>query len=337
MATVQERFQAAVNVIKGLPKNGPYQPTTTMMLKFYGLYKQATEGPCNQNKPKIWDVVGRTKWEAWNKNRHLSKEEAMEKYVQDLQEIIETMSFTENVQNFVGSLSGLENINLDELDIIAPGMKELAESHPNSPFNSRTNSPQHGRSNNVNAIASESVIGSQHLTEENSEQITVNTNEQSTENAEINGIRLIPVNKSQTAGPTSTTATIDNQSMKGSIDQSDDEYVDPFNEQNDFNESLMHNTHILKQVQLTIAKMNSDIAAVNHRLIDLEKSVIKLHHILGKSQSFLANNSSSIMHSSKYPKWWPFSNISPAWFMFLILWPFVIKRMAQMLSRSHRK
>ncbi|KAI9585218.1 acyl-CoA-binding domain-containing protein 5 [Glossina fuscipes] len=338
MASVQERFQAAVNVIKGLPKHGPYQPTTTMMLKFYGLYKQATEGPCNQSKPRIWDVVGRTKWDAWDKNRHLSKEEAMQKYVQDLQEIIETMSFTENVQNFVGSLSGLENINLDELDIIAPGMKELAESHPNSPFNSRTNSPHHGRSNNADAIASESVIGSQHLTEENSEQITVNTSEQSTENAKINGIRLMPVNKSQMAGATSTTSTVDNQSMtNGSIDQSDDEYVDPFNEQSDFHESLMHNTHILKQVQLTVAKMNSDIAAVNQRLIDLEKSVIKIHHILGKSQSFLANNSSSIIHRSKHPNWWPFLNISPAWFILLILWPFVIKRGAQLLSRSHRK
>lgn len=81
----------------------------------------------------------------------------MQKYVEGLQEIIETMSFTENVQNFVGSLQGLENINLDELEIIAPGMKKLAESHPSSPFNSRTNSPQHGASSNI--IVDEEVIG----------------------------------------------------------------------------------------------------------------------------------------------------------------------------------
>lgn len=143
MSTPQERFQAAVNVIKGLPKNGPYQPSTAMMLKFYGLFKQATEGPCHQGKPAFWDVVNKAKWDAWNKNRQLSKEEAMQKYVEELQQIIETMSFNENVQDFVGSLQGLENINLDELGMIAPKMKELAESHPNSPFNSRRSSPQH--------------------------------------------------------------------------------------------------------------------------------------------------------------------------------------------------
>lgn len=149
MASVQERFQAAVNVIKGLPKNGPYQPSPVMMLKFYGLFKQATEGPCNQKRPAFWDIVGKAKWDAYNGNRHLTKEQAMKQYVEALQEIIETMSFTENVQDFVGSLQGLENINLDELEMIAPGMKQLAESHPNSPFNSRTNSPHHGSSSNI--------------------------------------------------------------------------------------------------------------------------------------------------------------------------------------------
>lgn len=149
MASVQQRFEAAVNVIKNLPKNGPYQPSPVMMLKFYGLFKQSTEGPCNGKRPAFWDVIGKAKYDAWNGFRHLSKEQAMQQYVEGLQEIIETMSFTENVQNFVGSLQGLENINLDELEMIAPGMKQLAESHPSSPFHSRTNSPQHGSSNNI--------------------------------------------------------------------------------------------------------------------------------------------------------------------------------------------
>lgn len=143
MSSVEERFQAAVNVIKGLPKNGPYQPSTTMMLEFYGLFKQATKGPCCEKKPAFWDVYGRAKWDAWQKRRNLSQQQAMQQYVDCLQRIIETMSYTENVQNFVGSLSDLENINLDELDKVMPGMKELAESHPNSPFNTRQNSPQH--------------------------------------------------------------------------------------------------------------------------------------------------------------------------------------------------
>lgn len=60
-ASYAERFNAAVNVIQNLPKNGPFQPSTAMMLKFYGLYKQATEGPAPQKKPAFWDIVGKLK------------------------------------------------------------------------------------------------------------------------------------------------------------------------------------------------------------------------------------------------------------------------------------
>jgi len=33
-----------------------------MMLTFYALYKQATNGPCTIARPYMWDVVGRAKW-----------------------------------------------------------------------------------------------------------------------------------------------------------------------------------------------------------------------------------------------------------------------------------
>ena len=31
-------------------------------LQFYGYYKQAKEGPCNETKPSFWDVVKKAKW-----------------------------------------------------------------------------------------------------------------------------------------------------------------------------------------------------------------------------------------------------------------------------------
>jgi len=72
MAAIEERFQAAVNVIKGLPKNGPYQPSTSMMLKFYGLFKQATEGGCDQKKPGFWDIVGKVVFPIFGNSTRLS-------------------------------------------------------------------------------------------------------------------------------------------------------------------------------------------------------------------------------------------------------------------------
>ena len=58
-----------------------------MMLKFYGYYKQATEGPCNDTKPNFWDVIRRAKWEAWHKLGNMTEEDAMARYVEELKQV----------------------------------------------------------------------------------------------------------------------------------------------------------------------------------------------------------------------------------------------------------
>ncbi len=75
-----------------------------MMLKFYGYYKQATLGPCNEPKPSFWDVVNRAKWDAWHKLGDMAEEEAMQRYVEELKQIIETMPFSEQVSDFMENL-----------------------------------------------------------------------------------------------------------------------------------------------------------------------------------------------------------------------------------------
>ena len=45
---------------------GSFQPSHTLMLKFYSYYKQATLGACNIPRPAFWDVVGKAKW--WGPN-----------------------------------------------------------------------------------------------------------------------------------------------------------------------------------------------------------------------------------------------------------------------------
>lgn len=57
------------------------------LLEFYGLYKQATVGPCNTSKPGIFSVNARAKWNAWNDMGSINKECAMQKYVAKLNEI----------------------------------------------------------------------------------------------------------------------------------------------------------------------------------------------------------------------------------------------------------
>ncbi|XP_063777747.1 acyl-CoA-binding domain-containing protein 5 isoform X2 [Pseudophryne corroboree] len=97
----QTRFEAAVSVIQSLPKNGSFQPSNEMMLKFYSFYKQATQGPCNIARPGFWDPIGRYKWDAWNSLGDMSKEEAMIAYVDEMKKILETMPVTEKVEELL--------------------------------------------------------------------------------------------------------------------------------------------------------------------------------------------------------------------------------------------
>ncbi|CAH1774246.1 unnamed protein product [Owenia fusiformis] len=130
-ATAKEKFDAAVKVIQSLPKNGSYQPSYSLMLRFYGLFKQASEGDCTQPKPAFWEVVKKAKWDAWMKFEGMDEEEAMIKYVDGLKEIIETMPHTEDVGDFIDKLGDFYEL----VDLKFPGngdkyFKKLRDGSP---------------------------------------------------------------------------------------------------------------------------------------------------------------------------------------------------------------
>lgn len=145
--TTEEKFRAAVNVIRNLPKNGSYQPSHELMLRFYSYFKQATEGPCMAPRPAFWEVVKKMKWEAWNRLGNMSQEEAMNNYVEELKKIVETMSYTDNVANFLGSLGSFyDAVPVEDLELLVGNVIERVRSQPgsplrNSPLASREASP----------------------------------------------------------------------------------------------------------------------------------------------------------------------------------------------------
>lgn len=63
------------------------QLEASTLLEFYGLYKQATVGPCNTSKPGIFSMNARAKWNAWNDLGGMNKENAMQSYIEKLSEI----------------------------------------------------------------------------------------------------------------------------------------------------------------------------------------------------------------------------------------------------------
>jgi diazepam-binding inhibitor (GABA receptor modulator, acyl-CoA-binding protein) len=62
-------------------KNLPERPSNEVMLQLYSLYKQGTEGDVNTERPSGFDFVGAAKYDAWEKLKGISKEDARNKYI----------------------------------------------------------------------------------------------------------------------------------------------------------------------------------------------------------------------------------------------------------------
>jgi enoyl-CoA hydratase len=60
----------------------------TMKLELYALFKQAEVGPCTGSRPGMFDLVGKAKYDAWRNLGDMSKEAAMQKYVDDITDIL---------------------------------------------------------------------------------------------------------------------------------------------------------------------------------------------------------------------------------------------------------
>lgn len=73
---------------------GSYQPSNVMKLRFYGYFKQATEGPCKGQRPPFWDAVGRAKYDAWKNLGDMPKSAAMAKYVEELHKYVILLFYT---------------------------------------------------------------------------------------------------------------------------------------------------------------------------------------------------------------------------------------------------
>ncbi|MFJ7565515.1 acyl-CoA-binding protein [Herminiimonas sp. NPDC097707] len=74
--SLQEQFDQALTDSKNLPE----RPDNLTLLKIYGLFKQAG-GDATGEQPAMTDFVARAKWDAWNNLKGLSRDEAMQQYV----------------------------------------------------------------------------------------------------------------------------------------------------------------------------------------------------------------------------------------------------------------
>ncbi|KAM4026459.1 acyl-CoA-binding protein [Anomaloglossus baeobatrachus] len=73
----QADFDTAASEVKQLKSS----PGDSEMLELYALYKQATVGDVNTERPGFMDFKNRAKWDAWSGKKGTSQDEARTKYI----------------------------------------------------------------------------------------------------------------------------------------------------------------------------------------------------------------------------------------------------------------
>jgi len=83
MSDLQKQFEETVNFVQNA--EGEVQLSNEQKLQMYALYKQATEGDVSGKKPGMMDFVARAKYSAWEELKGQTKDQAMKKYINEVE------------------------------------------------------------------------------------------------------------------------------------------------------------------------------------------------------------------------------------------------------------
>lgn len=81
--SLQEQFQQAQADSKNLPE----RPDNMTLLKIYALFKQGSSGDVQGERPGMTDFVARAKYDAWDALKGTSQEDAMQQYIDLIEEL----------------------------------------------------------------------------------------------------------------------------------------------------------------------------------------------------------------------------------------------------------
>ena len=80
---LKTQFEAAAAAAKKTKK----RPDNATLLKLYSFYKQATDGDVKGDRPGGFDFVGGAKYDAWAKLKGMSKDDAMQNYIKQVERL----------------------------------------------------------------------------------------------------------------------------------------------------------------------------------------------------------------------------------------------------------
>jgi acyl-CoA-binding protein len=80
---LKTRFEAASAAVKSTKK----KPDNATLLKLYAYFKQSGEGDVSGKRPGGFDFVAGAKYDAWAKLTGMSRDEAMENYIKQVDKL----------------------------------------------------------------------------------------------------------------------------------------------------------------------------------------------------------------------------------------------------------
>ena len=86
MDVLQEQFDQSVQLIKTKTSHTSNED----LLILYGLYKQIIQGNCTTPQPWAVQLEQRTRWDAWFSHSGMNKNEAMQKYIEKVNDLMQS-------------------------------------------------------------------------------------------------------------------------------------------------------------------------------------------------------------------------------------------------------
>ncbi len=82
---LNEQFSSATERVHQLDK----RPTNAQLLELYGLYKQATEGDVQEERPGGFDFKAIAKYDTWANLKGMTQDEAKQAYIDMVDSLFE--------------------------------------------------------------------------------------------------------------------------------------------------------------------------------------------------------------------------------------------------------
>ncbi|VDK85383.1 unnamed protein product [Litomosoides sigmodontis] len=128
-------FNAAVDIIQGLPKKGLVSISANQKLRLYSLFKQGISGKCNVPCPPFWHTVDRMKWRAWDSLGSMDSLEAKKTYVAELKNIINCVQKEYDIAELAkGSDEQTQGMLIEKLSVLGYDISDLKRREKLSDF-----------------------------------------------------------------------------------------------------------------------------------------------------------------------------------------------------------